>query len=315
MAAPFDVHRQVVTGSAVPIVDGVMQAVNVGSVVLNNTGAAQFSFSDSDALVYVPGGIGSDEGLGVDVVWVGRDGRTEHVPLPRRRYGGLRLSSAGDRFVTFTGGLPTPSVWVYDFARGTMIRLTTEGEAVWPIWSPGESRVTFLAAALPNAKPGISSLPVDGGSIEPLTGVKKAPLYGLPASWSHDGKLLAYLRNTAEVNWEIRILSVSDGRDERLLPARRTPCLERYPAFAPEGQWIAYATDESGRDEVYVQRYPSGERRLLSSDGGVSPAWSRNGRELFYTVVRPEGLEMMAVDLTLGSAFKASRPRRLFAGP
>jgi eukaryotic-like serine/threonine-protein kinase len=126
---------------------------------------------------------------------------------------------------------------------------------------------------------------------------------------------LAWINTMATGVREIRIFSPFDGKDQRLLPSRQTPCLERYPVFSPDGRWIAYATDESGRDEVYVQRYPGSGRQLVSSAGGVAPVWAPDGRELFYSVARPNGLEMMAVDVTIGSTFTAGRPHRLFEGP
>ena len=314
MATPFDLARLKVTGLPSAILEGVMQAVNTGFITLNDTGAAQFSLSESGALVYIPGGIFPDRGR--SLVWMDRNGTATPVGAPPRPYLGPRLSPDGKRFAVGTIGLTT-SVWIYSFTSGTMTRLTPEGESFWPTWTPDGTRVTVNATGPTNLTGSIVSMPADGGLIERLTAGGNAAIDGQPGSWSPDGQLLAFVKALATTGRNIWVLSPGVA-EQKLRPSLQTPFLERFPAFSPAGDWLAYVSDESGRDEVYVQRYPgSGERHQVSAEGGSEPSWTKNGRELFYSAASEQPnmpAKMMVVDITLDPTFTASKPRVLFEG-
>jgi Tol biopolymer transport system component len=140
-----------------------------------------------------------------------------------------------------------------------------------------------------------------------------APGTKVAGSWSPDGQTLLFTRFGRDGRWEIRALSRTGG-DRRVRPAGDKPINERYPQFSPDGKWFVYTSNESGRDEVYVEPFPGpSERHKVSTDGGTAPAWASNGGELFYAMEPGGGLvRMMSVDIKLEPAFSAGRPRMLF---
>jgi len=130
-----------------------------------------------------------------------------------------------------------------------------------------------------------------------------------PTSWTPDGRILAFEATTGDTGWDIRYITVEgDATSEPFLV---TPFDERSPMISPNGRWVAYISDESGQDEIYVQPFPvGGERWLISTGGGTEPMWSRDGRELFYR----NGNQMMVVAADTEPGYKAGTPRLLFEG-
>jgi Tol biopolymer transport system component len=128
-------------------------------------------------------------------------------------------------------------------------------------------------------------------------------------SWSPDGQILAFLDVDPTTGYDIWVLRVGDRKTQ---PFLRTSFNESAPRFSPDGHWLAYISDESGRCEIYVQPYPGpGSKWQISTEGGTEPVWNPNGRELFYR----SGNKMMAVDIATQPAFNAGKPRMLFEGP
>ena len=130
-----------------------------------------------------------------------------------------------------------------------------------------------------------------------------------PGAWSPDGETLALLQGHPDSGWDILLLQM---RDRKVTPFLTSQFNELYPEFSPDGRWMAYVSDGSGRPEVYVQPDPGpGGKWQISNNGGTEPVWSRNGKQLFYR--RPN--EVWVVDVQAGSIFSASRPRFLFEQP
>ena len=128
-------------------------------------------------------------------------------------------------------------------------------------------------------------------------------------SWTPDGQQLVFGEVRPDTGFDILVLQAGD-RTAR--PFLRTPFNESTPRLSPDGRWLAYASDESGRQEIYVQPYPGpGGKWPISAEGGREPVWNRNGRELFYR----SGDKMMAVDVATEPGFAAGKPRVLFEGP
>ncbi len=293
MAAQFDTQRLAVTGAAVPVVEGVLQ--------FTTSGAAQYSFSATGSLVYVPG---SRQGAQSKLVWVNRNGVEQPLAVPAHAYLAPRLSPDGRRVAV--GIIQQDSqVWLYDLSRETLTRLTFEGNFnVNPAWTPDGKRIAFTSN-----KEGPQSIfwqLADGtGGLERLT---SSEYLQAPHSWSPDGQLLAFIEGSPTTGVDIWVLRLSDRKAQ---PFLRTQFTEGGPRFSPDGRWLVYVSDESGRYEIYVQPYPGpGGKWQISTEGGTEPVWNRNGRELFYR----SGNKMMAVDIATQPGFTAGKPRMLFRG-
>jgi len=290
MAAPFDVRRQALTGEAVPVVENVQRDPT--------TGAAQYSISATVSLIYVSGGSQVDQSR---LVWVSRDGKEQPLAAPPRAYDRPRISPDGRKVAVGQDG----QVWLYELARDTMTRFTFEGSSnILPVWTPDGSRITFMSN-----KDGPLSVfwqKADGsGGMEKLT---SSEYLRAPLSWSADGQLLSFVELNPTTGYDIWVL---DMKDRKAVPFLRTPFYE-VGWFSPDGRWMAYNSNESGRFEVYVQPYPGpGGKWQISTDGGMDVRWSANGRELTYR----NGDKMMAVDITTQPAFSAGKPKMLFEGP
>jgi Tol biopolymer transport system component len=172
-------------------------------------------------------------------------------------------------------------------------------------WSPDGKRIAFASK-----KEGPQNLfwqNADGnGGPERLNTSEYAQA---PSSLSPDGQLLAFIERNPATGYDIWVLRLSDRKAE---PFLRTQFNESAPRFSPDGRWLAYASDESGRPEIYVQPYPGpGGKWKISTEGGMEPVWNRNGKELFYR----SGGKMMAVDVATSTSFSADKPRMLFDGP
>jgi len=294
MAAPFDPQRLQLTGTAVPIVEGVLQLIR----------ATQYSISDTGALVYVPGGV---QAAAEHLVWVRRNGSEQTLAATQHIYTYPRLSPDGRRLAV-TIAEEDAQIWLYDLARDTLTRLTFGGNINQvPTWTPDGTRIAFNSTTKETPQQNLFWQLADGsGGLERLTTSK----YNHGArSFSPDGQLLAYSEINPTTGFDIWMLRLSDRTAE---PFLRTTFNEAAPAFSPDGHWLAYISDESGRYEVYVQPYPGpGGKNQISTEGGTEPVWNRNGRELFYR----SGEKMMAVDITTQPSFSAGRPKMLFQGP
>jgi len=292
MAVPFDLEKLQVRGAGVPVVQGVMQTVTNGST--------QYSISATGSLVYVPGGAQATQSK---LVWVSRNGAEQSLGAAARAYEQPRLSPDGRRValdVVESGGTQSTQVWLYDLARDTLSRFTFEGPFNgYAVWTPDGKRIAFMSNTH-----GLQSIywqRADGsGGLERLT----AGNLDVPFSWSPDGKRMAFVNAVA--NPEIWVMQMGDRKAE---PVLRTATFQDAPQFSPDGRWLAYASDESGRREIYVQPYPGpGGKWLVSTDGGTEPVWNRNGRELFYR----SGNKMMAVEIGTQPNFTAGKPWQLF---
>jgi serine/threonine-protein kinase len=304
VAAPFDPRRLEMTGGIVSILNDVMQAANTPNSIVES-GAAQVALSPSGLLVYATGGIFRDQER--ELVWVDRSGREELLPLPARAYLGPHLSPDGDRVVLWTQGRDR-IVWVYDLRRATMARLTAEGRNSRAIWAP-DGRVITYASATGGPEELVSRAADGSGAMERLA------VQGQPSSWSPDGRVLLHLKEGRDGEMrEVGMFAAGRSHPGWSKDARFG---ETYPEFSPDGRWIAYVSDETGRNEVYVRPYPeTAEKQQISNHGGSQPAWARSGSELFYTEIdgRTQRTRMMCVPLTPGPQLAAGVPRLLFEG-
>ena len=294
MAVPFDPQRLEVMGAAVPVVEGVLLS--------RNTGAAQYSFSGNGSLVYVTGGVQEDRRR---LVWVNRNGAEQPVAAPARAFMFVRLSPDARR-VAASIAEQDVQVWLHDLSRETLTRFTFEGNRnLNSVWTPDGKRIAFNSNKEGPPQRIFWQLADGSGGLERLANGEYAQV---PMSWSPDGKLLAFMENNPTTGYDIWVLRLADRKAQ---PFLRTPFNESVPRFSPDGHWLAYISNESGRYEVYVQPYPGpGGKWQISTEGGTEPAWNSNGQELFYR----SGDRMMAVEIATQPSFTAGKPRVLFEG-
>jgi serine/threonine-protein kinase len=303
MAASFDARRLAVSGTSAPVVDGIMQSVNA-SMDFYESGIGQFAVSASGTLVYATGGIYRTPDA--TLVRVDRKGTITDLNLKGLAFG-LRLSPDGRRLaVAKTVSFLNSYIEVYDLARGTPTRLTSEGQENWPVWSRDGKTIAFLAA-----DESIVSVQADGGNTR-----ESLVKHGIPASWSPDGQL-AYIGGSADRYTQIGLRPPGQGQP-RLFLESKSDLMDA--EFSPDGKWMAYVSNETGRNEVYVQAFPGpGGKQRISTDGGMNPAWARSGRELFYldgAARKPgTGSKMMVVGVETDGQFGAGTPRPLFVLP
>ena len=287
-AVPFDRNRLEIIGNPVPMVEDVRV---VGG------GAVQFALANDGSLAYVPGGAAN---AGRRLVWVDRDGDEELLPTPVSGYFTLSLSRDGTRAASASqDDAGNRDVWISELARGTLTRLTTD-EAFDgnPLWSRDGRRVAFTSNR--NGKPEVFWQAADGsGSAEPLLTMDEAVTEIYPYDWTPDGATLFVHARFPATGYDIGMVSLEGpGTWEPLI---QTAANERSPALSPNGRWLAYNSDVTGRNQVYVQRFPELEdRQPISVVGGFSPRWSADGRELFYlraSTGPPEDVVRVTIDV------------------
>jgi len=285
----------------VPILEGVAQALT-GAHPGNITGAGQFAFAGNGTLAWIGGAVAPARDSAL--VSVDRNGHVSALRAPVRSYLPMvRLSRDGRRIALTITALTEVGLWLYDVDRGALTPLHRSGEASWPLWSPDGQRLFFRW--LNEGRFSLAWLAADG-SAPPEVVVRNANFQ--QSSWALDGTLLG----VADDDLAVAIVDTKPGRIE---PLRRTPAVDYWPEVSPDGRWLAYGSDASGRMEIYVQPYPGrGTGTLVSADGGMSPGWHPGGRELFYVTLAGAGAKrrMMAVGFEPGPLVRLSQPRALF---
>jgi eukaryotic-like serine/threonine-protein kinase len=242
----------------------------------------------------------------VTIQWLDAAGNTLPLLAKPGFYRHPRVSPDGQRLATDVSDGSSQDVWVYEWQRDTMTRLTFGGGSyINPVWSPDGRYVAFQTPE------GMSWTRADGaGKPQPLTQSKNAHY---PWSFTPDGKRLAFMEAKPGTGWGLWTLPVESdgaglraGKPEVFLEASFN---ELYPSFSPDGRWLAYASDESGTYQVYVRAFPDkGVKWQISGSGGLFPEWSRNGRELFFRT-EDNRMTMVATYTAKGDTFTADRPR------
>jgi serine/threonine-protein kinase len=287
-AVLFDLERLEVTGSPFPVLQVQASPAN---------GAAGFAISETGSLVYVP-----PVETVTRLAWVNRKGVLEPLEAPGRDYLGLRLSPDGKRVVVVILEKGFPDIWTYDILRGTLTRLTFgAGDNAAPVFSSDGQRIAFQR--LKDGNFSILAMPADGsGSEETLLPPQTSR--SVPASWSPDGKFLAYTHYGRSGKAEIWVLPLEGERKPQLILANQFD--NRRPVFSPDGKYLAYFSNENGRGEVYVMPFRNGSGKWqISTNGGSPPVWQRDGKQLLYS----ESENIMGVDIATQPTFHASTPR------
>lgn len=286
-AVPFDARTMSVAGAPVRVVEGVAMS--------HVTGAVNYDLSDNGTLVYVPGQIGGTEHR---IAWIDRQGRMETLVDTRRTFENAMISPDGRYLAVGIMGA-FDSVWLYDMARGTLSKLSTEGNNLRPRWGPSGDAIAFVSS-----RDGAYNLfvqPTDGIGTAIALDPRETNQHS--ASWTPDGRSVLFTQLG-----DLWIASVEPPHDARILLGEEPK--EAEPVLSPDGRWLAYTSDESGGNEVYLRRYPELDRKVqVSVSGGNEPLWNPNGRELFYR----NGSRLLAVsiDWNRGSP-ELARPKLLF---
>ncbi len=294
-AMPFDLDRLEISGAEVRLAGGVAEGDN---------GAPEYSFSAAGDLVYVPGWSGGRRDI---PVFVDMQGTVEKTALVGG-YFSPRVSPDGRR-IAFTVSGAKNNVWVYETERGTSTRVTF-GRYHWPIWTP-DGRLTMSQG--PPGRLRLIRRSADGDRTdEEITAAGGLQHAG---TWTADGRTLYYERQQDGTQWDL--WAVSPGLREPT-PVVASRFNEQLPRLSPDGRWLAYTSDETGRAELYVRALQGdGQRWRVSVDGATFAVWAPDGQRLYYrgpgAGSAPVG--MWAVDIATSPTFRASRPRLLFPAP
>ena len=241
-----------------------------------------------------------------------REGREEPLGLPANAYLWPRLSPEGTRLAV-TIQEPSQNVWVSEIARGDLTPLTIVPESdSMPIWTPDGQEVVF-ASRREGGQLGFFSKRADGTGPVELLLMGETAGFLMPYSWSSDGRTLAFGYVASDTGPDIGVLNLEGDREWH--PLLQTASNELHPAFSPNGAWIAYTSDVSGRPEIYVERFPDlGDRVTISTGGGRAPHWSPASDELFYR--RLDGAMMVVpLDTTdTAQGLAPGTPEVLFEG-
>jgi len=297
----FDLDRLETIGDAVTVVDHLLPSL---------TAAGNFSVSATGSLAYISGGLASGIAAPRSLVWVDRLGREQPIGAPINAYGSARLSPDGGRIAVDIRGRES-DIWTWDLSRGGLTRITVDpGMDIGPVWTPDGKRLAWASTRRGATLPSIFWQSSDGtGTAERLSQPFAAQF---PTAFSPDGTWLLFFHNSSPSDQDISVLRVRESALVRLL---HSPAVEVTPDLTPDGRWMAYTSNESGRPEIYVRPFPNvnASRVSVSTDGGSRPVFARNGRELFY-LDADNLLTEVDVD-TSGGSFRASRPRQILKKP
>jgi serine/threonine protein kinase/Tol biopolymer transport system component len=295
-AVAFDADKLEVKGGPVPIVEGVIQA----------------SVSDAGTLVYIPGGTTSGATQsGRTLVWVNREGKEEPLGTPPNNYMYPKISPNGREIALSVAEESSGSVdiWIWDIVRKNLTKLTFDKKlALPPIWTLDGKRIVYWSDHEVPDTGAMYWKPADGtGQAEKLGSAPDRRL--LPYAWSSDGKTLVLNEVIKQTTVDLGIFAMEGTRTRK--PLLATEYVESQPEISSDGRWIAYASDESGRIEIYVRPFPEVNKGKwqASTSGGNSPLWSPDGRELFYL---SEDNSVMSIAVETKPTLSLGTPRVLF---
>jgi len=305
-AVRFDLSTLETKGAAVDLAE---------RVITSRSGGAQLAVSSDGSLALAPE---AGDPIERELVWVDRSGAA--TPAATLRSTGIfyGLSDDGTRIVRFKGEEQHRDVWIEDLLKTTSTRISFHAdplpsatpppaERLSAVWSPDGAHVVYAAG---HPVTNLFVAPADGGSSERLTTSEHEQW---PTSWSHDSRTIAFVERDPRSATDIWLLTLDAARAAQgVRPLVRTPFSESAAVISPDGRWLAYHSNESGRYEVYVRLLPDGGRRWqVSTDSGVYPRWSPRGNELFFRS-GPTRAGLSSASVRARPDFESSVPRELF---
>jgi serine/threonine-protein kinase len=298
LTVPFDVQRLRVLGGPVPIVEGVRRTQSAA----NTYQAAQYTFSNQGALVYVPGPVSASI-MQAELAILDRQGRSQPLGVPPGPYVAPRVSPNGRYVAVTTDDVKEAVVWVYDLSgRSAIQRLTFAGKSRHPIWSRDSEWVAYESER--DGEGGIFRQRADGtGAVERVTKADKGTSH-IPHAWSPVGDVILFSIRNGE-RYSAWTVDVRSGRKERW--GRLESGIQAEAEFSPDGKWVAYQSDETGLPEIYVQPGTSGGPKYMVPRDlqNHHPLWSRDGRELLYI---PRQGAQYAIPVTTSPRFSFGTP-------
>jgi eukaryotic-like serine/threonine-protein kinase len=289
MAHRFDRERRRIVGAPQPIASTrteTMVEIRVGAISASTNGILTF---------------GGDTAV-AQLTWFTREGRnvgTIHSPSALHN----PTISPDERYVAADGSGSNMSIWIVDVERGTPTRLA---DGVLPVWGPGGSDIVFTSRHVGGSSDLVQRSIVGASTDESV--LLRTPEMKIGGNWTNDNSYIIYTRSDPRTRLDLWTLSVADRKS---IPFLQTPFNEMHGQVSPNGRWIAYASDESGTWEVYVQTFPvSGAKRTISVGGGAEPQWRRDGGELYY--LAPDGTLMAVSVSSSDDIFDAGRSVPLF---
>jgi serine/threonine-protein kinase len=288
-AAPFDAARLDVASEPVAVVEGVRTYVD--------SGVAYFDIARDGTIVYQQAEVPEERSL----VWIDRQGKIETLPTPKRAFQNPSLSPDGKRLAIEVADGPRSDVWIFEFATGSFNRLTSTGFDGTPLWSLDGQRLAYSARR--DEERHIMWQPIDGSTAPESLVRSRNRIW--PSAWTPDGKGLVFVEDPPTSIPDIKLLDLNDRT--RISPLVAGPLPEMLPSVSPDGRWIVYTTVDNG-PHVMVRTFSGGAAREITSDGGASPRWLRNGREIVSRHLR--AFRLMKIQTT--PEFSISKPEVLF---
>ncbi|MBK5290650.1 MAG: serine/threonine-protein kinase [Acidobacteriia bacterium] len=289
-ARAFQEGKLALTGEPVRLADEVAYS--------SSNGQGSFSLSTNGVLVYYQGGVGAGGGAGTSetadwqLAWIDRTGRAGETVGPQGPYRGIEVSPDGKRVAVHRHEASGGDVWVLE-PRGSVTRLTFDASHhnSMPVWSPDGNRIVY--SALQKGKWGLYQTLSSGSGKEEL--LFESETLKAPMSWSPDGKRIVFWVQDPKTGSDLWVLPLEG--DKKPAPLISTPAIETHGQISPDGKWIAYTSNSTGRNEVYVQPFPAGSGRYqISNRGGDWPRWKRDSKELLYHAIAPN-LDSPAVNI------------------
>ena len=293
LAMPFDAQRLTVLGAPAAVTDSVQVGVNSRTAKLGVS-------RDGSTLAFASGSIGRGT-----IVAVSREGQVRDLGTPPQFYQTPRLSPDGRRIAAQVVGAAS-DVWVFDIGTKTLTRLTFDGSALRPTWTPDGRRVVYERRGLGNSGEDLAWIPADGSA--PAESLVTTRDDQTPGVFTANGRTMLIREQPSGGTRRISVVQLDSARVPR--PLIESTFDNSSPSLSPDGRWLAYASDEQGRSEIYVRPFPGpGGRWQVSKDGGTEPIWSHMGNEIFFRV----GASVMAVPVqTAGASVAAGDAKELF---
>jgi Tol biopolymer transport system component len=296
MAQPFDESRMELVGDPVPIAEGLVQ-----------NAAPVFSVSATGVLAYVKG---DGSGGGRNLTWFDRAGKLLKTEGPPGDYNTVSLSPDDTRVAVSRLGGTNTDIWIHEFAQGNPTRFTFDPGVDWlAVWSRDASRIMFSSER--GGPHNLYRKASNGAGTEETVFKSNEPKY--VQDWSADGKFLLYSQNNG-IKGSLDLWFLSPDGEPKPQAYLATEFIESQGRFSPDGRFVAYSSNASGRSEVYVQPFPNASegKWMVSTEGGTSPRWRRDGKELFYIA---SDSRLMSVEVSTAPTFTKGVPKALFVAP